>query len=292
MSEVKNEGLEVVTRNFKTREGYDVWDKLCSIPKYGFLIGPSGGVAKVLDIGNWIDRDEAQSVVDVAQTELNEARAEALAGYAVLRERIADLQAELVRQAIDNNELRAELAELKTQLGNGTTGNKYKAELYDEVWQKATGMGYSNVTMALAELAAIKAREPVLPCELDLESSFACAEKEASLHAGTRDLFYFALIECLQTNKLYAAPVSEAEAQGVVMPSKETFEIACKDTMRQGHAALTWMQVSGAQAIADQRDRLAGLLRESLAAHRMWADVAPAVSLCADIEKALADLPK
>ena len=90
MIDLKNEGLEVVTRNFKTREGYDVWDKLCSIPKYGFLIGPSGGVAKVLGIGNWIDRDEAQSVVDVAQTELNEARAEALAGYAVRDARIAE----------------------------------------------------------------------------------------------------------------------------------------------------------------------------------------------------------
>ena len=120
--EVKNEGLEVVARNFKTREGYDVWDKLCAIPKYGFLIGPSGGVVKVLDVGNWIDRDEAQSVVDVAQTELNETRSEALAGHAVRDARIAELEDELdfsskilARQAEDNTRLRAELAAIKEQ---------------------------------------------------------------------------------------------------------------------------------------------------------------------------------
>jgi hypothetical protein len=33
---------------------------------------------------------------------------------------------------------------------------KYKAELYDEVWQKATGMGYMNVTMALEAVAALR----------------------------------------------------------------------------------------------------------------------------------------
>ncbi|PHN32152.1 hypothetical protein [Pseudomonas sp. ICMP 460] len=32
-------------------------------------------------------------------------------------------------------------------------GQKYKAELYDEVWQKARDMGFSNVTMALAKLS-------------------------------------------------------------------------------------------------------------------------------------------
>lgn len=34
----------------------------------------------------------------------------------------------------------------------GTTSDKYKAELYDEVWQKARDMGFANVTDALAEL--------------------------------------------------------------------------------------------------------------------------------------------
>ena len=69
------------------------------------------------------------------------------------------------------------------------------------------------------ELAALKAQEPVLPCELDLESSFSCAEKEASLHAGVRDTFYFALIECLQKNKLYRAPAQKELS--VVMPERK-----------------------------------------------------------------------
>lgn len=33
--------------------------------------------------------------------------------------------------------------------GDGTTSNKYKAELYDEVWKKAKDLGFANVTMAL-----------------------------------------------------------------------------------------------------------------------------------------------
>lgn len=77
-------GVDGPVRNFKTREGYDVWDKLCAIPKFGFLIGPSGGVVKVEDIGNWIDRDEAQSVVDEAQCEVNLLRHEASDAQAII----------------------------------------------------------------------------------------------------------------------------------------------------------------------------------------------------------------
>lgn len=33
---------------------------------------------------------------------------------------------------------------------------KYKSELYDEVWEKATGMGFMNVTMALEKLADLE----------------------------------------------------------------------------------------------------------------------------------------
>jgi hypothetical protein len=35
---------------------------------------------------------------------------------------------------------------------NRTAGDKYRAELYDEVWQKARDMGYGNVTEALIAL--------------------------------------------------------------------------------------------------------------------------------------------
>ncbi len=61
-------------RNIQTREGYDFWDKLCAIPRYGFVIGPKGGVVKVEKLGSWIDRDEAQAVMGDAQSEVNELR--------------------------------------------------------------------------------------------------------------------------------------------------------------------------------------------------------------------------
>ena len=38
-----------------------------------------------------------------------------------------------------------------------TTSDRYRAELYDEVWQRARDMGYGNVTMALEDLAAFRA---------------------------------------------------------------------------------------------------------------------------------------
>ena len=95
-------GVDGLVRNFKTREGYDVWDKLCAIPKFGFLIGPSGGVVKVADIGNWIDRDEAQSVVDEAQCEVNLLRHEASDAQAI----IDGLRGELIEE-------RAKVAQLE-----------------------------------------------------------------------------------------------------------------------------------------------------------------------------------
>lgn len=39
------------------------------------------------------------------------------------------------------------------------TSDKYRAELYDEVWETARSMGYGNVTMALAELERRQAAE-------------------------------------------------------------------------------------------------------------------------------------
>ena len=42
-------------------------------------------------------------------------------------------------------------AEQPAPVATGTASDKYKAELYDEVWQKARDMGYNNVTDALSE---------------------------------------------------------------------------------------------------------------------------------------------
>lgn len=42
----------------------------------------------------------------------------------------------------------------------GTAGDKYRAELYDEVWQKARDMGYGNVTEALVALERLRDAPP------------------------------------------------------------------------------------------------------------------------------------
>ncbi|UVL76613.1 hypothetical protein LOY24_17975 [Pseudomonas putida] len=74
-------------RNIKTREGFEFWDKLNAIPRFSFLLAPSGTrIQKFEDIsGNWIDVHEAQKVMDAAQDEINE-----------LRERLERLQPKAV----------------------------------------------------------------------------------------------------------------------------------------------------------------------------------------------------
>ncbi|WP_338544934.1 hypothetical protein V6W80_17330 [Pseudomonas benzopyrenica] len=56
--------------------------------------------------------------------------------------------------------IRARVEGRATQPAAGTTSDKYRAELYDEVWQKARDMGYANVTGALVELERMKATQP------------------------------------------------------------------------------------------------------------------------------------
>lgn len=53
-------------------------------------------------------------------------------------------------------ELRALYTRPAEQPPTSTTSDKYKAELYDEVWQLARGMGYGNVTDALMKLQGNK----------------------------------------------------------------------------------------------------------------------------------------
>lgn len=43
-------------------------------------------------------------------------------------------------------------AERPAPVDDGTTSNKYRAELYDEVWQRARDLGFANVTDALSSL--------------------------------------------------------------------------------------------------------------------------------------------
>lgn len=66
-------------RDIKTREGFEFWDKLNALPRYAFLLSPSGKrVQKFEDqaMGNWIDVHEAQKVIDQSQEVISELRDE------------------------------------------------------------------------------------------------------------------------------------------------------------------------------------------------------------------------
>jgi hypothetical protein len=115
-----------MSRNIKTREGYEFWDRLNAIPHYGFLLNQKGnGVIRAEGVGDWIERHAAQVVVDDAQSEVN-----------VLREENAKLQAEVT--ALSKNvveftreDFDATLNNLRRMGASIDGDNAYKRDLLD-----------------------------------------------------------------------------------------------------------------------------------------------------------------
>ncbi|WP_122846299.1 hypothetical protein [Pseudomonas viridiflava] len=70
------------------------WKSICAIPAYMFLLSPSGKRVQKMEGGNWIDQHEAQKVVDAAEDELSDLRAE-LAGLKTGYEAYERVNAEL-----------------------------------------------------------------------------------------------------------------------------------------------------------------------------------------------------
>lgn len=70
------------------------WKSICAIPAYMFLLSPSGKRVQKMEGGNWIDQHEAQKVVDSAEDELSDLRAE-LAGLKTGYEAYERVNAEL-----------------------------------------------------------------------------------------------------------------------------------------------------------------------------------------------------
>lgn len=67
-------------KNTQTREGYEWWDKFCSLPHYSFLLDEHNAVRRVQDkCGAWVNRQEAGEVVGHMQDEINNLKAENLA---------------------------------------------------------------------------------------------------------------------------------------------------------------------------------------------------------------------
>lgn len=127
-----------MSRNIKTREGFDIWDRINAIPHYGFLLNQQGnGVVRAEGVGDWIERHAAQVVVDDAQSQLN-----------VLREENAKLQAEVT--ALSKNVVEFTRADFDATLNNlrrmGASidgSNAYKLDLCDSI-TGAMAFGYQN----------------------------------------------------------------------------------------------------------------------------------------------------
>jgi len=79
----------------------------------------------------------------------------------------------------------------------GTTSDRYRAELYDEVWEKARAMGYENVTGALIALERMKAsqqalaeqKSAVMPDDFELEDMAHSALQEGLSFGVNLDVF-------------------------------------------------------------------------------------------------------
>ena len=127
-----------MSRNIKTREGFDFWDRLNAIPHYGFLLNQQGnGVVRAEGVGDWIERHAAQVVIDYAQSEIN-----------VLREENAKLQAEvnaLSKNVIEftRDDFDATLNNLRRMGASIDGNNAYKLDLCDSI-AGAMAFGYQN----------------------------------------------------------------------------------------------------------------------------------------------------
>lgn len=65
-----------------------------------------------------------------------------------------------------------------------TTSDRYRAELYDEVWEKARALGHGNITEALAELERLRAAPVGVPDECPHMIVFDDADREPLMFAG------------------------------------------------------------------------------------------------------------
>ena len=118
--------------------------------------------------------------------------------------RITDAQAMLAEKD-------ARIAELERLRGDGTTSDKYRAELYDEVRQRAAGMGYGNVTMALEDLDAFRSHIHTDNAETLAVATVSISHFRQDPTMENVDFQLDAKLPC-GTHKLYLAPPAQASA--------------------------------------------------------------------------------
>lgn len=91
----------------------EFWDKICSLKHYGFIHSPDNSrVLKAEGIGNWIDKHEAQEIVDEAQQLINQLRAERDA----LRDEVGQVKGEYDRAVNKVDALQQRLTAADEQL--------------------------------------------------------------------------------------------------------------------------------------------------------------------------------
>lgn len=77
-------------RDIKTREGYDLWDKVHNLPRFNFWRGGDDEKGCVIRVpekhGNWVSFNDLTTLADEYQDEINS-----------LRERLARLEPKVVK---------------------------------------------------------------------------------------------------------------------------------------------------------------------------------------------------
>lgn len=168
-----------MARNIETREGYEFWDRLCRLQRYSFFLGDGPSVRKVEDgTGNWIEVYGAQSVMDDAQSEINELReqnAKLEAEVQALREEVGRLHSTMIAAA---EEIHEHWDAHCDEEGYGPSNLMYRLEkcvdadypgytagAFARLEQEVAALEEENglLRAELAECEALRARVVVLP---------------------------------------------------------------------------------------------------------------------------------
>ncbi|WP_052960538.1 MULTISPECIES: hypothetical protein [Pseudomonas] len=117
------------------RQGMEFWDKLNALPRYAFLLSPSGtSVQKFEDkaMGNWIDVHEAQQVVDQAQERISE-----------LRDELGAAKGEYDRAVNKVDSLQQRLNAADQRIGDCSGTCEWSREDDSGIWHSSCGVTWS-----------------------------------------------------------------------------------------------------------------------------------------------------
>lgn len=157
-------------RNIQTREGFEFWDKICKVQSYAFLLSPDGRrVVKTPDVGDWIDKHDAQVIVDHAQEEINVMKAERDALQQRLNtadQRIDELEQDKARlDALESNcwDIRFDSSP-NGDAGDSSINIEVVGHWMDKPFERVIGENYSeNLRAAIDQAMTAPAYPPARP---------------------------------------------------------------------------------------------------------------------------------